>query len=296
MAESSDSTATTIPSDSTTPSVPPTQHNQDIVADYPDELMAYKAEHGELPAGLEYERSVYCVWDKRTFIHTRATLPLTAIDEGAGFGLWVEIEPAEFERYGKAVNDDELYRTFETTGFLANAWPGFYQTYGLPVKVKTLRVDEKVYITDLTLDRVRDVLFETALFAAKSDPDMKEDILVLVNHWLGEGVQKDEEQTGTQPNTEALAAGERPIPDNMQTPPMTDPAESFPVESSAFELPTATEEVSNDHLTQLADQSENLPTHSAESQASASPQPGATQTVFDQSTQAPYNQSTQPES
>lgn len=166
--------------------------SQDIVAELPDEVAAYRSEHGSLPAGMQFEPGVYCVWGKRTFIHTRATLPLLAVDEGVGFGLWVEVEPAEFQRYISAVTDDAKYGSFQTKGILANSWPGFFQTIGLPVKVMTVRMNEKVYITEVSLDRVRDVLFETAL-STDFTPGVRDDILVLVQDWLQIGGSQAEE-------------------------------------------------------------------------------------------------------
>lgn len=210
-------------------------HSQDIVAELPDEVAAYRSEYGSLPAGLQFEPSVYCVWGKRTFIHTRATLPLLAVDEGVGFGLWVEVDPAEFERYISAVSDDAQYGSFQTEGILANAWPGFFQTTGLPVKVSTIRMNEKVYITEVRLDRIRDVLFETALLA-EFTPGVRDDILMLVQDWLQIGGQPTEEFVEPKkPPANATSLSEPTVEPDQVT--EVTPAQAEPVSESQFESP-----------------------------------------------------------
>lgn len=183
------------------------ESRQDIVADYPQEVAAYAQEFGTLPADLEFEPGYYCRWQGRTYIHTRATLPLHAIDDGVGFGLWVEIEPSEFERYLEAQQNDEEYKVFKTEGLLANSWPGFMDAFGLPVTVRTIRVDEKVYITEVHLDRMRDILFEVALTAQKADLAMREQILNLVQAWMSEmggGVETTDEGSGQEVGIETV--------------------------------------------------------------------------------------------
>ncbi len=175
---------------------------QDIVADYPQEIAAYAQEFGALPADLEFEPGYYCRWQGRAYIHTRATLPLHAIDDGVGFGLWVEIEPSELDRYLEAQQNDELYKQFKTEGLLANSWPGFMDAYGLPVTVRTIRVDEKVYITEVHLDRMRDVLFEVALTAQQADAAMREQILNLVQAWMSEARGEVSEESESEVMTE----------------------------------------------------------------------------------------------
>lgn len=186
-----------------------TSPRQDIVADFPQEIAAYAQEYGSVPSDMEFEPGYYCRWQGRCYIHTRATLPLHAIDDGVGFGLWVEIEPSEFDRYLAAQQNDEAYKTFKTEGFLANSWPGFMDAFGLPVTVRTIRVDEKVYITEVHLDRMRDVLFEVALTAQQADAAMREQILNLVQAWMSEvnggtesGDEVDQQTTTTEPTDE----------------------------------------------------------------------------------------------
>lgn len=173
-------------SDTLQPSSTTADPRQDIVADYPQEIALYAQEQGALPEDLDFEPGYYCRWQGRTFIHTRATLPLHAIDDGVGFGLWVEIDPSEFERYLAAQQDDALYKQFKTEGLLANSWPGFMDTFNLPVTVRTVRVEEKIYITEVHLDRMRDVLFEVALTAQQADTALREQILNLVQAWMDE--------------------------------------------------------------------------------------------------------------
>ncbi len=158
----------------------------DVVADLPDELAEVVLAQGGFPEGVQFEEGVYCVWDARTFVHARATLPLQAIDDGVGFGLWVEIEPEELQRYVEAVVDDEQYSQFSTEGLLANSWPGFLNTLGLPVKIETIRLSDKIYITEVQLDRLRDVLFETALLAENVADLEQIDIRGLITAWMGD--------------------------------------------------------------------------------------------------------------
>jgi len=158
---------------------------KDIIADLPDELAEYKRLNSQLPEDVDFEPGFYCIWDrKRFFIHTRATLPLRDIEEGIGFGLWVEISRDDFDRYAKANIDDNLYKSFETEGILANEWPGFEGMRGVPVTVRTIKVNEKVYISRVNLDRPRDVLFEVALNMQKGDLETKQKLENLVKSYL----------------------------------------------------------------------------------------------------------------
>jgi hypothetical protein len=156
----------------------------DIVADFPDELAEYKKIHTQLPNEIDFEPGFYCVWNKRYFIHTRATLPLKDIEEGVGFGLWVELNKEDFLRYAKANADDELYKTFKTNGNLANEWPGFQGMLGTPVVVRTVKVNDKVYITEVNLDKPRDILFEAVMNMQKEDIEAKQKLDDLVKRFL----------------------------------------------------------------------------------------------------------------
>jgi hypothetical protein len=159
---------------------------KDIVAELPEEIAQYKYEHGNLPENLEFEPGFICVWDNRYFIHTRETLPLLDIEEGIGFGLWVEVTKSEYERYLVAGVDDTAYMKFKTDGILANQWPGFQNILGVPVVVRAIKPDEKVYIIEVKLDKQRDPLFEVALLAQKNDFETKEKIRNLVKAYLPE--------------------------------------------------------------------------------------------------------------
>lgn len=158
--------------------------NQDIVADLPDELAVYKHEHGKLPEGVDFEPGYICQWQDKYFVHARATLPLKDTKNGVGFGLWVQIPKADYEKYLRAEKDDVLYKSFRAEGTLANNWPGFLDTYGLPVVVKTVFVDQKIYIWEVKLDRRVDPLFEVSLLSQKHDERMKEQIRKLAVAYL----------------------------------------------------------------------------------------------------------------
>lgn len=154
----------------------------DIVADLPDELDAYKKTHGQLPNDLDFEPGFYCVWEgRRFFIHARATLPLKDIK--GGFGLWVELSEEDFSKYAQANADDEIYKTFKTEGLLANEWPGFEGMIGTIVVVRTIEVKEKVYITEVKLDKPRDLLFEAALNMQNNDSETKQKLKNLVKSY-----------------------------------------------------------------------------------------------------------------
>ncbi|WP_159596540.1 DUF2199 domain-containing protein [Hydrogenophaga sp. BPS33] len=122
----------------------------DIVCDFPEELAAYFKEHDELPADVIYEPGFACSWrDERFFIHTRATLPLTDLGKGVGFGLWVEVNQYDFYRYFEATDDNDLYRGFRVEGVLANHWPGFEGACGLSVVVRAVNVEHKLHIREV---------------------------------------------------------------------------------------------------------------------------------------------------
>lgn len=156
----------------------------DFVADLPDELAEYSKRNGQLPDDVDFEPGFYCVWNEHYFIHARATLPLKDIDEGIGFGLWVEIDKEDFAKYAQANTDDDIYKSFKTAGTLANEWPGFEGMFGVPVVVRTIKADEKVYITEVKLDKPRDVLFEVAMNMQKDDSETKKSVENLVKSYL----------------------------------------------------------------------------------------------------------------
>lgn len=122
----------------------------DIVCAYPDDLAQYVREHGELPEDVTFDENFLCVWaDQRHFIHTRATLPLAHVDEGVGFGMWVEVTADDFSLFLNALEDDALYEELAFEGVLANDWPGFPGSLGLRVAVRALAAGDKVHIEAL---------------------------------------------------------------------------------------------------------------------------------------------------
>ena len=60
---------------------------KDLSFEYPDAVLEYNKEHKFFPKDLHFEPGIYCAFDDLYFIHTTATLPLTDIDNGIGFGL-----------------------------------------------------------------------------------------------------------------------------------------------------------------------------------------------------------------
>lgn len=161
--------------------------SQDFVAQLPDELAVIEKTEGKLPENVEFASHYYCRWGDRYFIHTRATLPLRDFDEGVGFGLWVEIAKEDFDAYLAAENDDESYSRFKVNGTLANEWPGFLDMMGADVVVRTVRVDEKVYITEVLGTEARDPLFDYAMSLPSGDPAAREKIMELVTAYVEDG-------------------------------------------------------------------------------------------------------------
>jgi len=159
---------------------------QDVSLEYPDEIIDFEFYNGHYPEDMDYEPEVYCVWQGRCFIHARATLPIKETEHGIGFGLWVELSPEDFEHYTQALEDDKAYETFTTTGTLASEWPGFEGILGSEVTVKTLHMNEKVYITDVQIEKTDDPLFYTALHASAEDAETKKQVKDLVNAYLAD--------------------------------------------------------------------------------------------------------------
>jgi hypothetical protein len=157
-----------------------TLQTNDIVADLPTELAVLKKITGTLPSDVEFEPGYYCKWNNRYCIHTRVTLPLKAVNDGVGFGLWVEISKEDFEKYLEAENDDTKYVNIHIRGTLANEWPGFENMEGVPVTVRAISKDEKVYITEVHMDKPRDPIFEAVLLTQRDDDKGKEHIRKLV--------------------------------------------------------------------------------------------------------------------
>lgn len=158
--------------------------NQDIVARLPTKVALYEIEHGKLPDNLELDPGSVCIYGDEYFIHTRATLPLKSTKDGIGFGLWVEVDKDTFIRYYDAQDNDDLYKNFRARGKLANDWPGFQNTYGVEVTIRTISLKEKVYITEVHMDKPRDPLFEAALNTQAGDQENIEMIKNLVKAYI----------------------------------------------------------------------------------------------------------------
>lgn len=160
----------------------------DVIAQLPLELAQYKKQHGKLPEGAELEPNYFCTWNNRYFVHTRATLPLKDFNGGVGFGLWVEISKNDFDTYLAAEDDETAYKNFKAEGTLANEWPGFEHILGVKVTVRTVFADEKIYITDVHIDGMRDPLFHVALLAQSGDSEKKAMIQELVSAYVADNV------------------------------------------------------------------------------------------------------------
>lgn len=158
----------------------------DAVAQLPDELATLLSPDGDLPEGVEIEKGYYCKWNGRYFIHTRAALPLKDISEGIGFGLWIELSKEDFDKFMQAQDDDTLYAGFTAEGTLANNWPGFEDVNNLKVVVKVVKVDQKPYIWDVSVDDTIDPLFRIALLMQKEDLQTRDRVRSLVGAWMND--------------------------------------------------------------------------------------------------------------
>lgn len=157
---------------------------QDFVAQLPEPILQLMRLGGQEGQDFTVEKGFIAeIPDKEYFIHCRAMLPLKDLKSGVGFGLWVSIPKADFELYLRAVDDDDLYRRYVVVGSLANDWPGFPGTYGDRVKVRTVHLAEKVYITEY-LSEPQDVLMRVSLLAQPDDFDNKERIRELAMGYL----------------------------------------------------------------------------------------------------------------
>ncbi len=157
---------------------------QDIVAKLPDPILQLIRLGGVEGKDFFVERGFIAqIPGEQYFIHTRAMLPLKDLKNGVGFGLWVSVTKSDFELYRRAVNNDSLYRRFSVVGSLANDWPGFPDTHGDRVRVRTVHLEEKVYITEY-LSEPDDVLMRVALLAQPDDFETKEKIRELAMGYL----------------------------------------------------------------------------------------------------------------
>lgn len=127
--------------------------------------------------------------DSRFFVHARATLPLKDIDNGIGFGLWIEVSKEDYEAYLATENDDEAYKGYSADGVLAHEWPGFLDSMGLKVRVRTIRVNEKIYVTEV-LDAPEDIALKVALLMQADDQKQKSLVENMVRaYYLDMGVE-----------------------------------------------------------------------------------------------------------
>jgi hypothetical protein len=149
----------------------------DIVAQYPNLILDLMDSHDQ---SFEYEAGFTAKTDNgHFFIHCRAVLPLKDIDNGIGFGIWVEVDQSAYEKYVEVVDVDDKYKDFVADGFLAHDWPGFPETEGLKVKIRPIRVEEKVYITEV-LETPADIALEMAHQMSPDDTHQKELLLKMI--------------------------------------------------------------------------------------------------------------------
>lgn len=158
---------------------------QDIVAQYPS-LWLELQEADELDeTENEFEEGFTArIGDDHFFIHARAVLPLKDLDTGIGFGLWVEVERQDYEKYLKVVDIDEEYKDYSAEGRLAQEWPGFPDTEGLKVRIRPARVEEKIYITEI-LEKPSDIALEMALQMSPDDEAQKDMVRKMIMAYLG---------------------------------------------------------------------------------------------------------------
>lgn len=157
---------------------------EDFVADLPDVVAELRGVSGRLPSDVTLEPETACVWKERRFVHARVTLPLADHEGGVGFGLWVELDAADYARFLSACEDDARYAAFTAPGTLANEWPGFEGLRGVRVRMRTVRVDDKPYVTEVLLDAGRDPAFEAALRISPGDQAGKKRLRERVRSWM----------------------------------------------------------------------------------------------------------------
>ncbi len=158
---------------------------QDIVAKYPKDISDYYRINSKFPDNFRIDEGFVCALSgERYFIHTRAVLPLKALESGVGFGLWVEVSRDDFMRYVNIGDNDELYKDFKCDGVLANEWPGFEKMKGSRVVVKTILASDKVYISEV-LD-IKDPLFQDAILTQVDNQQKIEEIFNLVKAYVND--------------------------------------------------------------------------------------------------------------
>lgn len=157
---------------------------QDFVAQLPEPILQLIRLGGKKGVDFTVKNECFAeIPDKEFFIHCRAMLPLKDFKTGVGFGLWVSVAKDAFDLYVRAVEDIGLYRQFVTVGSLANDWPGFPGTLGDRVKIRAIRENEKVYITEYN-SQPQDVLMRVALLAQPDDFELKEKVRDLALNYL----------------------------------------------------------------------------------------------------------------
>ena len=142
---------------------------RDLVAQYPKDISDYLRINGKLPEDFEMSSTgARCIWGgKRYFVLARVVLPLKAFDNGVGFRLWVEVTKEDHDKLMEAVKSYEAYMKFVCEGTLANEWAGFENMKGTKVRIRPIRKEEKLYITEVL--ETKDPLFEIAALTATDD-------------------------------------------------------------------------------------------------------------------------------
>jgi hypothetical protein len=77
-----------------------------------------------------------CVIDeKRFFLRTVMQMPIAGYDDRFGFGVWAEIDAADFRTYFHHFDSPRNSHLGPFDGSIANALPGFPETSGLPCRI-----------------------------------------------------------------------------------------------------------------------------------------------------------------
>jgi hypothetical protein len=72
----------------------------------------------------------------RYFVRGLLELPIEGDDGYFGYGSWIEVSREDFEALGELWHDDEGWRSGPFAGTLANELAPYFDTVGLPLRIK----------------------------------------------------------------------------------------------------------------------------------------------------------------
>ncbi|MEM0944786.1 MAG: DUF2199 domain-containing protein, partial [Pseudomonadota bacterium] len=69
------------------------------------------------------------------FIRGVVLIPIIGSDKDFGVGAWTSVSEASYDKYASSFGDPDQSKIGKLTGYLMNRFPGYEETFGLPLVI-----------------------------------------------------------------------------------------------------------------------------------------------------------------